>query len=283
MPVPTGDGYPLRPFLQTRQAGRKLIFLNPCRLEYETAPRIHPVSASGRDPAPEPTEVVAIDGPSGAGKSTIAKAVAQRLGFRHLDTGAMYRAVTRRFLDAGCAPSPDGGDSQSKLPGMQAALAGMRMELTAGRVHVDGFDVTDVLRTKDVESRVSAVAALPFVREAMKALQREVAAASPIVAEGRDMTTVVFPQARWKVFLTATAEERARRRCAEFRQRGREVSYATVLAEIVERDRFDTTRKDAPLFHHPSAQLVDSTAMTTEQVVQRILDLVREGKQASRA
>ncbi len=195
----------------------------------------------------------------------------------------MYRAVTRRFLDAGCAPSPDGSDSQQKLPGMQAVLAGMRMELTALRVHVDGVDVTDRLRSQDVESRVSAVAALPFVREAMKVLQRDVAAASPIVAEGRDMTTVVFPNARWKVYLTATAEERARRRCAEFLQRGREVSFATVLAEIVERDRFDMTRKDAPLFHDPSAQMVDSTSMTTEQVLQRILELVRDGKQASRA
>lgn len=242
------------------------------------------MSANGRDPAPEPTDVVAIDGPSGAGKSTIAKAVAQQLGFRHLDTGAMFRAVTRRFLDAGCAPEPSGSDAAEKAERMQAALGSMRLELLPqGRVRVDGVDVTDSLRMQDVESRVSAVAAQPFVREAMKRLQREVAAAQPIVAEGRDMTTVVFPNAKWKVFLTASAEERARRRCNEFRSRGREVAYTTVLADIVERDRFDSTRKDAPLRHDPSAQLVDSTSLTTEQVVQRILDLVRGGSQASRA
>ena len=117
----------------------------------------------------------------------------------------------------------------------------------------------------------------------MTRLQREVAAASPIVAEGRDMTTVVFPKAQWKVFLTASAEERARRRCEDFKARGREVAFDTVLAEIQKRDLFDSSREDAPLRHDASAMLVDSTAMTTEQVVQRILDLVRGAQQASRA
>ena len=233
---------------------------------------------------PVPTEVVAIDGPSGAGKSTIAKAVAQRLGFRHLDTGAMYRAVTLRFLDEGCAPDPSGSDSASLSPRMQVALSGMQLELLPqGRVRLDGRDVTEALRTQDVESRVSAVSALSVVRAAMTRLQREVAAAAPIVAEGRDMTTVVFPKAQWKVFLTASAEERARRRCEDFKARGREVAFDTVLAEIQKRDLFDSSREDAPLRHDASAMLVDSTSMTTEQVVQRILDLVRGAQQASRA
>ena len=266
-------------------AGRKPFFLNPCRLEYDFPPNFRPpVSNAGRDPSSAPIEVVAIDGPSGAGKSTIAKAVAQRLGFRHLDTGAMFRAVTRHFLDHGCAPDPTGSDSQQKGPRMQAALAGMRLEMPpSGRVLVNGLDVTESLRTPDVESRVSAVAALPFVRAEMKRMQREVAAASPIVAEGRDMTTAVFPNAKWKVFLTATAHERARRRCEDFRKRGREVAFDTVLAEIEARDLFDSTREDAPLRHDASAQLVDSTSMTTEAVVQRILDLVRATDTAARA
>lgn len=225
---------------------------------------------------PEPTEVVAIDGPSGAGKSTIAKSVAQKLGFQYLDTGAMYRAVTWHFLENRCTPDQLGDDREAAERIMRAALDGMNLKLIHGsRVLVDGRDVTSHLRSQDVESRVSAVSALPFVRAAMTRLQRAVAAEGPIVAEGRDMGSVVFPRAKWKVFLTASAEERARRRTRDFAARGREVTEQQVLEEIVVRDRLDSTRQDAPLKQAADAHFLDSTGLATDQVVERILKLVR--------
>lgn len=225
---------------------------------------------------PEPTEVVAIDGPSGAGKSTIAKSVAQQLGFQYLDTGAMYRAVTWHFLENRCTPDQLGDDRAAAERIMRTALDGMNLRLVQGsRVLVGGRDVTSHLRSQDVESRVSAVSALPFVRAAMTRLQRAVAAQGPIVAEGRDMGSVVFPRAKWKVFLTASAEERARRRTLDFAARGREVTEQQVLEEIVVRDRLDSTRQDAPLKQAQDAHFLDSTGLSTAQVVERILSLVR--------
>lgn len=229
-----------------------------------------------------PTEVVAIDGPSGAGKSTVARQLAQRLGFAFLDTGAMYRAITWHFLQEGCAPAecahtPDQGQAR-----MRAALAGARLELSQGRVLLNGRDVTTHLRTREVESQVSAVSALPFVRVAMRDLQRAVAAAGPVVAEGRDMGSVVFPQARWKVYLDAAPTERARRRCQDFARQGRAVPEADVLEEILVRDRLDSTRSDAPLRQAPDALYIDSTGLTTDAVVTTLLAFVRGGAEARR-
>lgn len=222
-----------------------------------------------------PTEVVAIDGPSGAGKSTVARQLAQRLGFSFLDTGAMYRAITWHFLQEGCAPAECAGLPDQGHGAMRAALAAAKLELSLGRVLLNGRDVTTHLRTREVESQVSAVSALPFVRAAMRDLQREVAAAGPVVAEGRDMGSVVFPQARWKVYLDAAPSERARRRCQDFARQGRVISESDVLEEILVRDRLDSTRSDAPLRQANDALYVDSTGLTTETVVARLFAFVR--------
>ena len=222
-----------------------------------------------------PSEVVAIDGPSGAGKSTVARQLAQRLGFNFLDTGAMYRAITWHFLQEGCAPAECADAPDQGVARMRAALASARLELPHGRVSLNGRDVTMHLRTREVESQVSAVSALPFVRVAMRDLQRAVAAAGPVVAEGRDMGSVVFPQARWKVYLDAAPTERARRRSQDFARQGRAVDENDVLEEILVRDRLDSTRSDAPLRQAPDALYVDSTGLTTEAVVGRLLAFVR--------
>ena len=226
--------------------------------------------------APDPTEVVAIDGPSGAGKSTVARLVAERLAFQFLDTGAMYRAVTWHFLERNCAPDQLSDDRGAAERVMRAVLDAMELRLLpGGRVLVDDRDVTAHLRSREVEARVSTVSALPFVRQAMAALQRRVAVHGPVVAEGRDMGSVVFPRARWKVYLDADPAERARRRARDFEQRGRQVTEREVLEEIEVRDRLDTTRKDAPLVQADDAHYLDSTGKTTEAVVEAVLALVR--------
>ena len=150
-----------------------------------------------------------------------------------------------------------------------------RLELQNGRVVLNGRDVTEHLRTREVESQVSAVSALSFVRAAMRDLQRAVAQQGPVVAEGRDMGSVVFPMARWKVYLDAAPSERARRRCQDFARQGREVSEALVLEEILVRDRLDSTRSDAPLRQAADAIYIDSTGLTTESVVAQLFARVR--------
>ncbi len=236
-----------------------------------------PPPAAG--PAGEPTAVVAIDGPSGAGKSTVARQLAAALGFAHLDTGAMYRAVTWLFLQQGCAPAECAGDADRGERRMRAALAAARLELRlqqgGQQVWLNGRDVTAHLRTREVESQVSAVSALPFVRAAMRDLQRQVASRGPMVAEGRDMGSVVFPHARWKVYLDAAPAERARRRSEDFQRQGRVVSAQDVLDEILVRDRLDSTRSDAPLQQAADAYYLDTTGLLTEEVVQRLLAFVR--------
>ncbi|MCA8952896.1 MAG: (d)CMP kinase [Planctomycetes bacterium] len=218
---------------------------------------------------------MAIDGPSGAGKSTVARTLAERLGFAFLDTGAMYRAITWRFLERDCAPAECAAEPDHGHGRMRAVLADTPLALRAGRVFVGDRDVTSHLRTREVESQVSAVSALPFVRAAMRELQRRIAAVGPTVAEGRDMGSVVFPRARWKVYLDAAPSERARRRSRDFTDQGRAVGEAEVLDEILVRDRLDSTRVDAPLRQSPDALYVDTTGLTIDDVVGRLLSYVR--------
>lgn len=239
---------------------------------------MNPSSPEPPPAATDPIAVVAIDGPSGAGKSTVARTLAQRLGFAFLDTGAMYRAVTWRFLEEGCAPAECTGEPDRGQTRMQAVLAGMNLALGAGRVIVGDRDVTAHLRTREVESQVSAVSALPFVRAAMRDLQRGIAAAGPVVAEGRDMGSVVFPRARWKVYLDAAPSERARRRCQDFSRQGRHVAEAEVLEEIQVRDRLDSTRQDAPLQQAADAFYVDTTGLTLDTVVDRLFAFVQDNR-----
>jgi cytidylate kinase len=202
--------------------------------------------------------IVAIDGPAGAGKSTVARGVAERLGFTYLDSGAMYRCVAL-------------ASRESAQPPAEVARR-VRIEL-GPRVLLDGRDVSAQIRTPEVTRLSSQVAADPGVREALVDKQREMMQAGDYVAEGRDIGTVVAPDAEVKVFLTASPEERARRRAAEL---GGDVE--DVLADQLARDERDRTREHSPLVAAPGAIEVDTTGLTIEQVVTRIAELVRAAR-----
>jgi cytidylate kinase len=199
--------------------------------------------------------VVAIDGPAGAGKSTVARGVARELGFTYLDSGAMYRAVALVALERGEAPA--------------AVAPGLRIDLS-DRVRVDGGDVSDAIRTAEVSEAASVAAAEPVVRDAMVAEQRRLLATGDWVAEGRDIGTVVAPQAEVKVFLTASAQARAQRRAAELG-----VDAATVLVEQTIRDQRDESREQSPLVAAADAETIDTTDLTLDEVVARIVALAR--------
>jgi len=200
--------------------------------------------------------IVAIDGPAGAGKSTVARGVARALGFTYLDSGAMYRCVALAVLERGGEP----------------ADVARAIEVEVGeRVLLDGRDVTEAIRTPEVSEAASRVAADPGVREALVEKQRELLASGDWVAEGRDIGTVVAPGAELKVFLSASGEERARRRAAELG-----ADPDTVLAEQALRDERDRTREHSPLEPAPGAVELDTTGLSVDEVVERIAGLVRE-------
>jgi cytidylate kinase len=211
--------------------------------------------------------VVAIDGPAGAGNSTIARRLAERLGFTYIDTGAMYRAVALWAVRQGV----DFADPHRME---QLALAA-EIELAPGRILLNGEDVTEGIRTPEVSSGASRIAVIPGVRRAMVAKQRQIGERVSVVMEGRDIGTVVFPQADVKVFLDANPEERVRRRLQESRAKGEEVAEHVLAAQMKERDQRDSTRADAPLSQAPDALYLDSTAMRIEEVEEAILKMVR--------
>ncbi|MGA1523653.1 MAG: (d)CMP kinase [Planctomycetota bacterium] len=220
--------------------------------------------------------VVTIDGPAGAGKSTVARAVAEQLGMAHLDTGAMFRAVTWVLLSE--ASSSDllvcaEGESLDQLEAAACdVLAARTFGLDAqGAVTVDGRALGDELRTPRVDAAVSRVAALRAVREPMLQLQRAFAERGPMVCEGRDMGTAVFPEARFKFYLDASVAERARRRLADFAARGRAASAAEIEAEIAARDQTDAEREIAPLRCADDAVRIDTTGLTIGDVVAQIV------------
>jgi CMP/dCMP kinase len=222
---------------------------------------------------------VAIDGPAGAGKSTVARAVAQALGYIYIDTGAMYRAVAYRALKAGLDIGADAGAI--------GAMAGrLRFEFRdlAGEQHlfVDGEDVSEVIRTPEIGNLSSPVSAIPPVREHLVAAQRQMAGVGGTVMEGRDIGTVVLPQAEVKIFLTATPQERARRRQEQLHHKGIEQDLEQILHDIIERDRRDSTRAVAPLKKAEDAVEVVSDGMEKEQVIARLCEIVRERAEASR-
>jgi cytidylate kinase len=199
--------------------------------------------------------VVAIDGPAGAGKSTVARAVAERLGFTYLDSGAMYRSVALAARERGRTPAEVAPE--------------LRIELGDG-VRLDGLDVTADIRQPEISEAASQAAADPRVREAMVVEQRRLLARGDWVAEGRDIGTVVAPEADVKVFLDAAPTERARRRAAELG-----VDPGTVMAEQAIRDERDRTRTTSPLVPAAGAVVLDTTALTLDEVVERVVDLVR--------
>jgi cytidylate kinase len=212
--------------------------------------------------------IVTIDGPAGAGKSSAAKALAQRLGFEFLDTGAMYRAVALAALQAGV-----GLDDHAALADLvQRVLLEMP---PGGRVVLDGEDVSERIRTAEVSQGASRVAASPAVRPRLAALQRQIAQGRDMVCEGRDQGTVVFPDAGCKFFLCADPEERVRRRAKQMRDRGEAVDLAALAREQAERDARDARRDIAPMRPAEDAIVLDSTALTLGEVVQRMETEVR--------
>ena len=216
---------------------------------------------------PQPV-VVAIDGPAGAGKSTIARRVAARLGFVYIDSGAMYRAVALWALREQVDP-----EEAARLEAM-ARAAHIAFAPGGSSVFLNGADVTAAIRTPEVSQAASRVSALPGVRRALVEQQRRMGATQSVVMEGRDIGSVVFPDADVKIFLDADPAERARRRARELEQKGEVASPEQVAREIAERDRRDSTRATAPLIQAPGAVSVDTTALSIDEVEQVILKLI---------
>ncbi len=211
--------------------------------------------------------IIAIDGPSGAGKGTIARTLAQELGYRHIDTGAMYRAVAWKARQEGVPLD----DEQAV-----AALARrVSIAVEGGVILIDGADVTRAIRTPEIDKAASAVARLPRVREVLVARQRDLGQAGNVVMEGRDIGTVVFPNADVKIYLDASEDERARRRATDTAHTGSQAGHAAVAEAIKARDASDTTRKASPLSMAPDAIHIDTTSMSIMEVVDRVMAIVR--------
>ena len=218
---------------------------------------------------------VAIDGPAGAGKSTAARQVAEALGLTYIDTGAMYRAVAWAVVHQKIAP--DDSEAICKL------AARMDVRLERGQVLADGQDVTDKIRTPEISNLTSPLSALPCVRARLAALQREMARRGGVVMEGRDIGTVVLPDAEVKVFLTASPAERVRRRREELAARGIEVTAAQLESDIAERDARDASRDTAPMVPAADAVHLVSDGLSAGEVVARILALCREAQNRQEA
>jgi cytidylate kinase len=212
--------------------------------------------------------IIAIDGPSGAGKGTVSRALAQTLGYRHIDTGAMYRAV-------GWTAHHDGIRLNDEAAVADLARSS-NLVVEGGVVTIDGHDVTSAIRTPEVDKFASTVARLPQVREVLVSRQRAIGLQGGVVMEGRDIGSVVFPDADVKIYLDASAEERARRRAHDTAHAGSQAGQAAVAEAIQARDLSDKTRTASPLALAPGAAHIDTTGMPIESVVDQVLALVRE-------
>jgi len=215
--------------------------------------------------------VVTIDGPAGAGKSTVSRMLAERLGYRLLDTGALYRAVALAAKRKGA--SWDDGPAAAALA--RDLDVDFRMENMKNRIFMGGEEITSAIREPAISEGASRVSALPEVRNALLDLQRRLGAAGGVVVEGRDAGTVVFPDAGAKFFLTAAPEVRAHRRWVELRDAGIDIDETSVLADMIVRDHRDETRAAAPLRQAPDAQRVDSTHLSAEDVVAEMERMIR--------
>lgn len=219
---------------------------------------------------------IAIDGPAGAGKSTIARLVAKELGLRYLDTGAMYRALTLEAILKG-VPCDDEDALMRLATAMDLEIV---FEKTSKKnlIYLNGQDVTNSIRQPEITANVSLVSSHKKVREYIVALQKEIGKQGFIVMDGRDIGTVVMPDADWKIYLQASVEERARRRQRELVRSGHEVDFAELEEQIRRRDHFDSTRENSPLRKAEDAVELDTTCLSIEEVVEKVLELIREGK-----
>ncbi|BDF67591.1 cytidylate kinase [Oscillospiraceae bacterium] len=216
---------------------------------------------------------IAVDGPSGAGKSTMAKKLARALGFLYVDTGAIYRTLGLFALRQGISPEDEAAVSKL-LP-----MVSIRLDYGEDwvqKMYLNGEDVTDAIRTPEVSTAASQISAIPGVRDFLMDMQRDLAKQGNVIMDGRDIGTVVLPDADVKIFLTASAEDRARRRFEELAARGSRTDYGTVLADIRERDHRDSTRSAAPLRQAEDALLVDTTGNSMEESFEVLLQTVRE-------
>ena len=216
---------------------------------------------------------IAIDGPAGAGKSTLARKLAEQLGYIYVDTGAIYRTVALAVLRAGADPA----DPAQVVP----LLEGMNIQMGYGgdgvqRMGLGPEDVTEAIRRPEISDAASKISAIPEVRTFLMEMQRDMARRHHVVMDGRDIGTVVLPEADLKIFLTASTQERARRRCAELQQRGTPVDYETVLADIIERDDRDSNRAAAPLRQAEDAIPVDTSGKSLEESLCILLQVVEE-------
>lgn len=209
---------------------------------------------------------IAVDGPSGAGKSTIAKAVAKKLNIDYIDTGAMYRAVGYKMLQEGV--------SLTDIEGLQAMLDRTEIDFSQGNIYLDGEIVNDVIRTEQISKQASDCSAIGIVRKKLVDLQQKMGESKSVIMDGRDIGTVVFPDAEFKFYVTASAEERARRRYEELIAKGQDVNYEQVLIDINTRDHNDSTREITPLRKADDAVEVDTTNMNIEEVVGHICKLM---------
>ena len=220
---------------------------------------------------------VAIDGPSGAGKSSIARSAAQELGFVYVDTGAIYRTVSLYIFDRGIDPADKAA--------VTAALPEIHIDLRYGdgglqRMFLNGVDVTERIRLPEISMFTSAVSGIPEVRAFLMEMQRSLARERSVIMDGRDIGTVVLPEAQVKIFLTASPEDRARRRWEELRERGTEKTYEDILREVEERDYNDSHRAAAPLRPAEDAVCLDTTGCTFRQSRERILAIIRRHMEA---
>jgi cytidylate kinase len=213
---------------------------------------------------------IAIDGPSGAGKSTVAKAVAGRLNFIYVDTGAMYRALTWKALQKGI-----GLETGASLTGLAQALSIRFVRDEGGRQRVlcDGVDVTEAIRTPEIDRLVSRTAAHADIRQVMVKQQQNLAAGQDVVMDGRDVATVILPKAECKIYLTASLEQRAKRRFLELSQKGISQTYADILADMRNRDFQDETREASPLVMDPEAERLDTSEMNLEETIAAVLKI----------
>lgn len=214
---------------------------------------------------------IAIDGPAGAGKSTVAKIVAEKLGFEYVDTGAMYRAYTLKVLNMNL--DPENRDHVLSI------LDDTDIDFMENHIYLDGNKVDDEIRDNKVSKQVSYIASIKEVRKKMVEIQQLIAKKRSVVMDGRDITTVVLPKANFKFFVTASVEERGRRRFLELQSKGiKDITLEEIIGDIARRDNIDSNREESPLTLTEDSVLVDTTSLTIEESVDRIISIVKEGR-----